>query len=158
MKHIHQKGFHIMCKCIHAGGSSNKSRQVHREQRVCENDTRQEFRRKKNFFLVCFIVRNNRASSHFTSGTCRCWNSNKRGNVICHKYITALQIIVLEKIFTMIYAKSDGSCHIQGSSTTNSDGTIPFFLIKNIGSLINIRLHRILMDLIKSFYRDIPAL
>src|ERR1700681_3370151 len=105
---------------------------------------------------MCYVIRYNGASSYLTSGAGRSWDCNKMRHIIRYKYITAFQIGVFEKIFTVVYPECNRPGNIQGGSAANADNGIMRSFVICLGSFIHIRLLRILMDIMKGIPGNIP--
>jgi hypothetical protein len=115
---------------------------------ISENYFRYQFRRKHNFFLMRFIIRNHSASAYFTARPGCGRYRYEMWHFASHEHIAPFQVIINKKVFTVVYPKRDSPGHIQCGTSANADDGISFRCV--IHTFLYIRLHRIFVDIMKT--------
>src|SRR6187402_745744 len=92
------------------------------------------------------IIRNDRASTYFTTCARRRGYCNEMWYIVRDKYIPPDEVVIFKQVLAMIYPQDDCSCYIQCCTTTDTDNCVAVSLIVNSCSIVYIRLYRILMN------------
>ena len=147
-----------MRECIHPCCRCNCRGQFHGNHGVCKYYFCQQFWRKKDFFLVGFIISNDGTSSNFTASACCCRYGDKMGNIVGYINVTSNKVIIFKQILPVIDTKDNCPGNIQSCSATNANYRISFGFIINSCTRINIRLYGIFMYLVKYFSMNLVSL
>src|SRR5678815_3974060 len=104
MGHLCKISLHVVRQCIHSCGCGNKRWKFHGQKWISKDDFCQELGREKNFFLVCFIVSNDRTASHFTPGACGCRYSYEMRDIIRNIDLSLIHISEPTRLLSISYA------------------------------------------------------
>src|SRR5690606_27962686 len=110
--------------------------------------------REQYFLLVRLVVGNDRTPPDLAACSGSRRDGHKMRDITGHVYISTDQVVVFEKVVTVIYPQHDGAGNIQCRTATDPYDRVPVGGIVGIGAFVHIRLHGIFMDVAEYLYRQ----